>query len=121
MRTRSCSASSRMDSRTAASGREASFNRSARTDATVRQHAGAAEASPAGRISDDILITATAFETENAFRLQLLHHRQNLLLRRLHIADSHRPGGFHVFAQHFGATLRHTLQKVIFQLIAGAL
>src|SRR5579863_2130818 len=68
---------------------------------------------------DDILVVAS-LEADDAFGLQLLDLRDDLLLRRLHVFDSDRPGGIHVFFQHLRAALGHARGEMGLERIAGA-
>src|SRR5215469_14782206 len=74
------------------------------------------------RTLDVLLITAAPFvAAQQAFRLQLAYHGDNLLLRGLHFAKLSWPQRVHIFEQHGGAALRHALQEMAAKFVARAL
>src|ERR1700722_19451509 len=74
------------------------------------------------RISlDDLLFSHRALETDGAVRFQLPDDGDYLLLVCFHFLDLDGPERFQIFLQHLGAALRHLLQDVVLELLAGAL
>src|SRR5580698_2607983 len=62
---------------------------------------------PFRRSLDDILFSRRTLQTDGAFRFELAHHCDDLLLRRVHFFDLDGPQGFHVLPQHLAAALAH--------------
>src|ERR1700722_13224610 len=90
--------------------------------AEARRQATGSVAIAAARISrDDVILPPRALETYGALRFQLPDDGDDLLLGCFHFLDLDGPERFQIFLQHLGAALRHLLQDVVLELLAGAL